>query len=161
MLHRAEKASARSFCGAHGFLNKKRDEDFLVKVHSGAGRTYHPRDFKLRAEPIDASPNRWHQYHGRSGSSSRSDESPSTGSQVLSQSERDWTYAKRALARGEAPEDVIRNIAEFRAYDKHDPLDYAVRTVTKAQADLQNSLTHRNSGTLAGVKTDDGRALDR
>jgi len=37
-----------------GFLNKKRDEDFLVKVHSGAGRTYHPRDFKLRTEPIKA-----------------------------------------------------------------------------------------------------------
>ena len=54
-------------------------------------------------------------------------------------------------------EDVIRNIAEFRAYDKHDPQDYAVRTVTKAQADLQNSLAHRNTGALTGVKTDDGR----
>ena len=66
-------------------------------------------------------------------------------------------YAKRALSRGESPEDVIRNIAEFRAYDKHDPQDYAFRTVTKAQADLQNSLAHRNTGTLTGVKTDDGR----
>ena len=138
-----------------GFVNKKRDEDFLVKVHSGAGRTYHPRDFKLRTEPIDAGPNRWHQYHVRSASSGHSDESRSTGLQ--SQSERDWAYAKRALSRGESPEDVIRNIAEFRAYDKHDPQDYAFRTVTKAQADLQNSLAHRNTGTLTGVKTDDGR----
>src|SRR5215831_7344155 len=69
------------------------DEEVLVKVHSGAGRTYHPRDFKLRTEPIDAGPNRWHQYHVRSASSGHSDESRSTGSQ--SQSERDWAYAKR------------------------------------------------------------------
>jgi hypothetical protein len=47
--------------------------------------------------------------------------------------ERDWAYAKRALSRGEPSEDVIRNIAEFRAYDKHDPQDYSFRTVTKAQ----------------------------
>ena len=57
------------------------------------------------------------------------------------QSERDWAYAKRALARGEAPEEVIRNIAEFRAYDKHDPHDYALRTVAKAQAELQRGMT--------------------
>jgi hypothetical protein len=41
-----------------GFLNKKREEDFLVKVHSQTGRTYHPRDFKLRTEPVDAGPTR-------------------------------------------------------------------------------------------------------
>jgi hypothetical protein len=76
---------------------------------------------------------------------------------LQSQSERDWAYAKRALSRGESPEDVIRNIAEFRAHDKHDPQDYAFRTVTKAHADLQNSLAHRNTGTLTGVKTGDGR----
>jgi hypothetical protein len=55
----------------------------------------------------------------------------------LSQSERDWAYAKRALSRGEIPEEIIRNIAEFRAYDKPNPQDYARRTVTKAMAELK------------------------
>jgi hypothetical protein len=30
----------------------------------------------------------------------------------------------------------MRDIAEFRAHEKHDPEDYARRTVTKAQAEL-------------------------
>jgi hypothetical protein len=31
---------------------------------------------------------------------------------------------------------VIRRIADYRAADKHDPLDYARRTVIKAQAEI-------------------------
>lgn len=49
----------------------------------------------------------------------------------ISQSERDWAYAKRALARGEDPEAVIQTIATFRS-DKPDPQYYARLTVTKA-----------------------------
>jgi hypothetical protein len=49
----------------------------------------------------------------------------------LSQSERDWAYAERALARGEDPEAVIQAIATFRS-DKPDPQYYARLTVTKA-----------------------------
>jgi hypothetical protein len=59
-----------------------------------------------------------------------------SGLTTLSQSEHDWAFAKRALARGEAPEDVIRQIADYRAADKHDPVDYARRTVTKAESEL-------------------------
>jgi hypothetical protein len=68
--------------------------------------------------------------------------SASTGPRELSQSERDWAYAKRALSRGVPPEEIMRDIAEFRAHDKHDPADYARRTVTKAQieAPAWNSL---------------------
>jgi hypothetical protein len=44
---------------------------------------------------------------------------------------------KRALSRGDDPEVVIQRIADYRADDKHNPQDYAVRTVTKAQAELQ------------------------
>jgi hypothetical protein len=33
----------------------------------------------------------------------------------------DWAYAKRALARGDDPEEVIRRIADYRADEKHDP----------------------------------------
>jgi predicted PhzF superfamily epimerase YddE/YHI9 len=35
-----------------------------------------------------------------------------------SQSEADWAYAKRALARGDDPELVIHRIADFRSEDK-------------------------------------------
>jgi hypothetical protein len=49
----------------------------------------------------------------------------------ISQSERDWAYAKRALARGEDPEAVIQAIATFRS-DKPNPQYYARLTVTKA-----------------------------
>jgi hypothetical protein len=67
----------------------------------------------------------------------------------MSQSEDDWAYAKRALARGDDPEEVIRRIADYRAGEKHDPIDYARRTVTKAQAELQrkNSTQEEESRT--------------
>ncbi|MGB6729408.1 MAG: hypothetical protein WBE74_26165 [Terracidiphilus sp.] len=55
------------------------------------------------------------------------------------QSEHDWAYAKRALARGDDPEIVIQRIADYRAADKDDPNYYARRTVTKAQAELKSS----------------------
>jgi hypothetical protein len=60
-----------------------------------------------------------------------------------SQSEHDWAYAKRALARGDDPEVVIRRIADFRAHDKANPESYARRTVTKAQDDLQRTRSNR------------------
>ena len=53
-----------------------------------------------------------------------------------SQSEADWAYARRALARGDDPEEVIRRIADYRADDKHNPLYYARLTVVKAQLSL-------------------------
>jgi hypothetical protein len=34
-----------------------------------------------------------------------------------SQSEADWAYAKRALARGDSPDEVIRRVADYRAED--------------------------------------------
>jgi hypothetical protein len=59
-----------------------------------------------------------------------------------SQSEQDWAYAKRALARGDDPELVIRRIADYRSEDKADPDYYARHTVTKAQGELarQNAI---------------------
>ena len=119
-----------------GFKNKKYEEDIHVAIHSHIDRTYHVLDFKLRTEPVDSGPSRWNQPHGRSVPS---------GPRELSQSERDWAYAKRALARGDLPEEVIRDIAEFRAHEKYDPTDYARRTVTKAQAELNASAARPNS----------------
>ncbi|PWT96954.1 MAG: hypothetical protein C5B51_32350 [Terriglobia bacterium] len=56
----------------------------------------------------------------------------------LSQSERDWAYAKRALARGEKPESVAAAIANHRRKDKPDPEYYAELTVRKAQDVLRS-----------------------
>jgi hypothetical protein len=68
---------------------------------------------------------------------------PLAQSSTLSQSEHDWAYAKRALARGDDPEEVIRRITDYRADDKHDPAYYARHTVLKAQADIQRTLSDR------------------
>jgi hypothetical protein len=66
-----------------------------------------------------------------------------------SQSEPDWAYAKRALSRGDPPEEVVRRIADYRAHDKHDPEYYARRTVLKAQAELQ--MTDADREVIRGV----------
>lgn len=129
-----------------GFANKKYEEDFRVSIHSHTDRTYHPRDFHLRTEPVDSGPGRW------IPSRERSLPSPP---RELSQSERDWAYAKRALARGLPPEEVMRDIAEFRAHEKYDPNDYARRTVMKAQAELNAPPSSRTRGTVP--ETDSNR----
>jgi hypothetical protein len=54
-----------------------------------------------------------------------------------SQSEADWAYAKRALARGDDPQEIVRRIADYRAQDKADPQYYAQHTVTKARLETQ------------------------
>jgi len=56
---------------------------------------------------------------------------------ALSQSERDWAFARRALARGEPEESVIAAIASYRRYEKHNPQYYAEHTVQKAVQSLR------------------------
>jgi RepB DNA-primase from phage plasmid len=106
-----------------GFANKKYGTDFYVEVRRGSTETYHLCDFKPHIDSQDSP--RWN-YNSRA----KCQLSTRTS---LSQSEYDWAFAKRALARGEEPEEVIRQIAQHRASDKSDPKDYARRTVTKAQ----------------------------
>lgn len=88
-------------------------------------KTYNLRDFKLASGPEKAK---------------RAPEPRPlrTGGQreKLTQSERDWAYAKRALARGDDPEEIMRCIVHFRTGEKHDPEYYARLTVAKAQAHL-------------------------
>src|ERR1700726_4428890 len=110
-----------------GFANKKYDQDFYVQARSESTQTYHIRDFKV---PIDSQDTpRLHNEEA-----ARSHRDPGI---TLSQSEHDWAYAKRALARGDDPEEVIRRIADYRGDDKSDPEYYARHTVSKAQDDLQ------------------------
>lgn len=110
-----------------GFANKKYEADFYVQARTESTQTYHFRDFKLQIDSQDA-PRHHHEEVARKQSDPTS---------TLSQSEHDWAYAKRALARGDDPDEVIRRIADYRAADKYDPEYYAHHTVQKAQADLR------------------------
>jgi hypothetical protein len=115
-----------------GFTNKKYETDFYVEARRESTETYHLRDFKLH---IDSQDSPRHNYNNRA----KRESSPRTN---LSQSEHDWAFAKRALARGDDPEEVIRQIAQHRAGDKSDPDYYARHTVTKAQAEIQRTAPH-------------------
>ena len=110
-----------------GFANKKYDQDFYVKAHMESTQTYHLRDFKVPIDSPDAP-----RHHNEEAA--RTHRAPGT---ALSQSEHDWAYAKRALARGDDADEVIRRIADYRANDKSDPGYYARHTVSKAQEELQ------------------------
>jgi hypothetical protein len=105
-----------------------------VLAQSEATQTYHLEDFRLRTDAYDDQ--REYSPH---------QSSPRTPRGELSQSERDWAFAKRALARGDEPEEVIRRIADYRADEKHP--NYARYTVEKAQAALNRSLNPTTSPT--------------
>jgi hypothetical protein len=110
-----------------GFANRKLPEEFIVQARQENDAVYTLRDFTIH-EDSPETPRHL----------SDDQERPRTvPSDHKSQSEHDWAYAKRALSRGDDPEVVIQRIADYRADDKHNPQDYAVRTVTKAQAELQ------------------------
>jgi hypothetical protein len=112
-----------------GFANKKYEADFHVQARRESTDTYHIRDFKLH---IDSQDSPRHTYDNRANRES----SPRTH---LSQSEHDWAFAKRALARGDDPQEIVRRIADYRSADKADPQDYAHRTVDKARAQLASA----------------------
>jgi hypothetical protein len=122
-----------------GFANKKYEPNFYVEARRESTETYHLRDFKLH---IDSQDSPQHNYDKRTKRQS----SPRTN---LSQSEHDWAFAKRALARGDDPEDVIRQIAQHRATDKTNPEYYARHTVEKAMAELTVPPTQPRSNSSA------------
>jgi hypothetical protein len=109
-----------------GFANKKYKADFYVQAHAESTQTYHLRDFKLEIDSQDAP--RYHELRRKQP----------TSSGHLSQSEHDWAYAKRALTRGDDPEEIVRRIADYRATEKHDPVYYARHTVMNAQLALRH-----------------------
>jgi hypothetical protein len=110
------------------FVNRKygHDSDFVVRARQESSRVYSLRDFTVQEDSPEA-PRKLEDGHSSTRTIARGHKS---------QSEADWAYAKRALARGDDPEQVIRRIANYRADDKHDPDYYARRTVTKAQLQL-------------------------
>lgn len=110
-----------------GFANKKYETDFYVEARRESTETYHLHDFKLHIDSQD-SPHQHFDNRAKRESSRRTN---------LSQSEHDWAFVKRALARGDDPEEVIRQIAQYRATDKPNPEYYARHTVEKAIAELK------------------------
>lgn len=111
-----------------GFTNHKRHPGHLVRAERLSTATYTPDQFP-RLEPEDR----------RSGTPDRdfgSDKIRRVPRGHLSQSERDWAYARRALSRGESPASVASAIARYREGEKPDVQYYARLTVAKAAASL-------------------------
>lgn len=106
-----------------GFQNKKYETSPKVTAKKGPDTVYTPADFQFD-RTYDPLPLFVRNEH-------RAKASPR-----LTQSERDWAYAKRALSRGEAPEKVTADITAHRR-DKPNAARYAAYTVKKALVILQ------------------------
>jgi hypothetical protein len=117
-----------------GFANRKYNDAFLVRAIQETDAVYRLRDFTIHEDSPEA-PRRLAEGHGPARR---------TSAGHRSQSEADWAYAKRALARSDDPAQIIQRIADYRACDKADPLYYARHTVEKAQRQFaaENSPNH-------------------
>jgi len=104
-----------------GFYNHKYAQRFLVQAESRSSEICRPGQFPQFAELGPLGP----AFAGAKPMGG-------TGRGGITQSEKDWAYAHRALARGEAEELVVAAIASLRRHDKPDPLYYARLTVAKA-----------------------------
>jgi hypothetical protein len=111
-----------------GFTNRKYNEAFVVRVHHETDALYHGQDFQVQEDSPESSRHLGDSHHG----------GRKTPTGHRSQSEADWAYAKRALARGDQPDQIIQRIADYRADDKADPIYYARLTVIKAQLSLMS-----------------------
>lgn len=110
-----------------GFHNHKYGKPHLVRVENLNDEIYTPERFPRFDED---SPVRTAVRSPATATRERS-----FGPVGLTQSERDWAYAKRALARGDDPLDVVRAIASYRP-EKPSPEYYAEHTVEGALAAL-------------------------
>jgi hypothetical protein len=117
-----------------GFANRKLSEEFIVQARQESDAVYTPRDFSIPDELPETT-----RFFGSEAHRT------SVPSEHKSQSERDWAYAKRALARGDDPELVIERIADYRSEDKADPDYYARHTVAKALAEVERTRLNGSS----------------
>jgi hypothetical protein len=112
-----------------GFANHKLPEEFIVQARQESNAVYTLRDFTIDEDSPEA-PRHFAEAQERRRT---------VPSDHKSQSEHDWAYAKRALARGDDPEVVIQRIADYRADGKDDPNYYARHTVEKALEQLKKT----------------------
>jgi hypothetical protein len=118
-----------------GFTNQKVCGEFIVQARHESNTVHTPRDFALQEDSRET-PRHTVERHER----------PRTmPADHRSQSESDWAYAKRSLARGDDPEEVVRRIADYRSADKPDPEYYARHTVMKAGAQLEQEQRNRGA----------------
>jgi hypothetical protein len=118
-----------------GFANRKLTDEFIVHARQETDAVYTARDFRIHEDALEPP-----RHLGQGEEHSRT-----VRSGHKSQSEHDWAYAKRALARGDDPEVVIQRIADYRAEDKDNPNYYARLTVMKAQAALNTTATQTSN----------------
>jgi hypothetical protein len=111
-----------------GFANRKLPQEFIIQARHETNAVYTLRDFAIHDDSLEQS-----RYRVQGEQRKRT-----MPAEHRSQSEDDWAFAKRALARGDDPETVIKRIADYRADEKHDPEYYARLTVTKAQAAIKD-----------------------
>ncbi|MCI0628290.1 MAG: RepB family DNA primase [Acidobacteria bacterium] len=109
-----------------GLRNRKYDPPNQVTAEKLSDQTYKPSHFRLQ---LDLLPQPANATAPRPTTSHR----PSNGR--LSQSEIDWARVMRDLSRGHDPGAVQARLEQQRQ-DKHNPADYAARTVNKALAEL-------------------------
>ena len=105
-----------------GYYNHKRTTPHFVTVQNLSENIYKPEQFP---EMTTDDPSRWLTRVQGINVRVRPEGMPET------QSERDWRFALRSLARGGNPEDVMRDIEAYRP-DKANPTYYARHTVEKA-----------------------------
>ena len=117
-----------------GFYNHKYGTPHFVTVQNLSREIYDPKQFpEYKSERMTVA------LSVRDGSNLTNHRPPGH----LSQSERDWAYAKRALARGEATNEVIAAISVFRS-DKANPQYYAELTVKKALQALNHDASRES-----------------
>ena len=114
-----------------GFANRKLPEEFIVQARQESDAVYTLRDFTIDEDSPETP-----RHFGDDQERKRT-----VPSDHKSQSEHDWAYAKRALARGDDPEVVIQRIADYRAEDKADPNYYARHTVRRPKPTWQQPRT--------------------
>jgi hypothetical protein len=116
-----------------------------VRAIQESDAIYHLRDFTIHEDSHEAS-------HRLADGHNTPRRMP-TGHR--SQSEADWAYAKRALARGDHPEQIIHRIADYRADEKADPEYYARHTVTKAQTLMCSEIQLFQGKTAPDIQRDE------
>ena len=107
-----------------GFYNHKYGRPHYVRAEKISEEIATPDRFPARQEEA---------VHVAPSTRSYPERSTTAGNGAITQSERDWAYAKRALSRGIPKEQVIEDIMHFRP-DKPNPRYYAEHTVSKAAA---------------------------
>ena len=116
-----------------GFTNHKYREPHRITAQRHSNEVYKPERFRLAFPEFASDASNLSRTATTKAGSGEAEPK-----KEISQSERDWAYAKQRLAMGADPEEVVQAITEYRP-DKWNPERYARRTVEKAKATLESA----------------------